>query len=199
MKLYFASGNEHKKIEMTRLLGGIDLVLPKDEGIEFDIDETGSTFIENAILKAEALYDIVKAPVLSDDSGLIVHALGGQPGIHTARYGEDVFKRKLSDREKYMYLLENLKGIEDRSASFVTALCLIISNERRYIIQEECKGSIALSPSGTSGFGYDPVFYIDEAGSISADLKEGEKDLYSHRGKAARIIAKLIREELDEK
>ena len=195
MKLYFASGNEHKKIEMTRLLGGIDLVLPKEENIAFDADETGKTFIENAIIKAETLYDTVKAPVLADDSGLVVNALGGAPGIYTARYGEDVFKRKLSDREKYMYLLDNLKGKEDRSARFVCALCLILSPTRRYILQEDCIGSIALAPSGTTGFGYDPVFYIDEAKSISADLKEGEKDKYSHRGKAARIIAKLIKEE----
>ena len=191
MKLYFASGNDHKRKELSRLLGGYELTLPKDEGIDFDPEETGSTFIENAVIKAEALYSIVHAPVIADDSGLSVDALGGAPGIHTARYGEEEAGRKLSDREKYMLLLRNMEGAEDRNAHFTTALCLILSKDRRIIIQETCEGSIALAPSGTNGFGYDPVFVIKEAGMISADLPEGDKDKYSHRGKAARLT-KLI-------
>ena len=198
MKLYFASGNDHKKKEMSRLLGGFELTLPKEEGIEFDPDERGSTFIENAIIKAETLYKSVKKPVLSDDSGLCVKALGGKPGIHTARYGEDECGGRLSDREKYMLLLKNLEGVEDRSATFVCALCLYLSPERIYIIQEECRGKIALSPSkGDGGFGYDPVFYSDEAECVVATLGEGDKDLYSHRGKAARVIKSLIEKEIE--
>lgn len=199
MKLYFASGNDHKKVEMMRLLGGFELVLPKEEGIEFDPEESGSTFIENAIIKAEALYEIVKQPVLSDDSGLMVNALGGKPGIHTARYGEEELGRKLSSKEKYMYLLENMKGVEDRSAVFTAALCLIISPTRKYIIQENAEGSISEYPSGTTGFGYDPVFYNNEAGMISAELPEGDKDLYSHRGKAARLIADILKKEMEKR
>lgn len=195
MRIYFASGNDHKRIEMMRLLGGHTLVLPKDEGIAFDPDETGSTYIENAIIKAEALYSIVHAPVLSDDSGLSVKALGGAPGVHTARYGDEVADHALSSRERYMLLLRNMEGATDRSAVFTTALCLILDDNRRYIIQESCEGAIALSPSGTSGFGYDPVFWIKEAGCISAELPEGEKDRYSHRGKAARLMAALIEKE----
>lgn len=198
MKIYLASGNHHKKVEMSRLLGGIELVLPSEEGIEFDVEENGKTFVENAIIKAEALYDIVKAPVIADDSGLMVDALGGAPGLHTARYGEDVFGRTLSTKEKYMYLLENMKGIEDRSAQFVCALCFILAPNRRYIIQEIAEGSIATAPSGSTGFGYDPVFYNNEAGMISAELPEGDKDLYSHRGKAARILEKIIRDTMEE-
>ena len=195
MKLYFASSNEHKKKEMSRLLGGYTLILPKEEGIEFSAEETGNDFIANAVIKAEALYSIVHESVIADDSGLMVRALGGAPGVHTARYGEDEAKRKLTDREKYMLLLKNMEGKEDRSAVFVTALCLILSDERRYIIQETCEGMIAEKPSGTNGFGYDPVFYINEAHSISADLAEGEKDLYSHRGKAARLMKMLLDKE----
>ena len=198
MKLFFASGNQHKKTEMSRLLGGIDLVLPSEVGLEFDVVEDGKSFIENAIIKAEALYDMVHAPVIADDSGLIVNALGGEPGLRTARYGEDVFGRVLSTKEKYMYLLENMEGIEDRSAEFVCALCLIISPNRRYIIQETAEGKIAVAPSGTTGFGYDPVFYNNEAGMISAELPEGDKDLYSHRGKAARILREIIRKNMEE-
>ena len=198
MKLFFASGNQHKKTEMSRLLGGIDLVLPSEVGLEFDVVEDGKSFVENAIIKAEALYDMVHAPVIADDSGLIVNALGGEPGLRTARYGEDVFGRALSTKEKYMYLLKNMEGIEDRSAEFVCALCLIISPNRRYIIQETAEGKIALAPSGTTGFGYDPVFYNNEAGMISAELPEGDKDLYSHRGKAARILREIIRKNMEE-
>lgn len=198
MKLYFASGNEHKKKEMSRLLGGFSLTLPKEEGIVFDPDENGSTFIENAIIKAKALYSIVKEPVLSDDSGLCVKALSEKPGIHTARYGEEELKRKLTDKEKYMFLLKNMENVEDRSATFVCAICLYLSPERIYVIQEECKGKIALEPvNGDGGFGYDPVFFNDEAGKIVSTLKEGEKDLYSHRGKAARIIKLLLDKELN--
>lgn len=195
MKLYFASGNDHKKKEMEDLLEGVDLVLPKEEGISFDPIEDGSSFVENAIIKAEALYDLVKAPCLADDSGLCVEAFDGKPGIHTARYGEDEAGRKLSDREKYLLLLKNMEGIENRKASFVCCICLILDDYRRYIIQEKCDGSIALHPSGTTGFGYDPVFYNNEAGRISAELEEGQKNLYSHRGKAARIINELLKKE----
>ena len=198
MKLYFASGNSHKKEEMTRLLGGFALVLPKEEGFEFDPEENGSTFIENALIKAEALYSIVHQPVLADDSGLMVKALGGAPGVHTARYGDDAGK-KLSAREKYMLLLKNMEGKEDRSATFVTALCLSLSPERKYLIQETCEGEIATSPSGTNGFGYDPVFFVNDAGMIAAELPEGDKDIYSHRGKAARKMLTLLKEELNDK
>ena len=149
-----------------------------------------------SLIKAEALWNIVHEPVLADDSGLCVKALGWGPGIYTARYGEKEAGRKLSDKEKYMLLLKNLEGVEDREAVFVTSLTLILSPYRRYMIQETCEGSIALQPSGTTGFGYDPVFRIKEIGMISADLKEGEKDLYSHRGKAARKMRILLEKEV---
>ena len=193
MKLYFASGNEHKKKEMEELFGpGYQIVLPKEEGIEFDVDENGESFIENALIKAEALYSIVKAPVISDDSGLCVDALGKGPGIHTARFG-DTAERKLSSKEKYMLLLEKLEGVENRRACFVSAVVLILSDNRRYIVQEEALGKIAEQPSeGNGGFGYDPVFLSDEAGCSFTDLPDAGKNLYSHRGKAVRKIRKLI-------
>ena len=132
MQLYFASNNHHKRIEMSRLLGSHTLLLPKDKGIAFSPEENGQTYIENAIIKAEALYSIVKAPVISDDSGLSVKALGGAPGIHTARYGDDESSHQLSDRDRYMLLLKNMEGVKDRSAVFTTALCLILDENRRY-------------------------------------------------------------------
>lgn len=193
MKLYFASGNEHKKEEMERLLGGFELILPKDEGIEFDVEETGTTFIENAMIKAKALYDIVKKPVLSDDSGLIVEALGGAPGIYTARYGEDASGRELSAKEKYLLLLKNMEGEINRKAEFTCAICLMISETEIYVVQENNKGQIALEPSGNGGFGYDPIFIIDACNRVSAELTGEEKDMYSHRGKAARTMLDLMK------
>ena len=198
MKLYFASGNLHKKMEMESLLEGIvGLTLPKDEGIVFDPDENGSSFVENAIIKAKTLYDVVKAPVLSDDSGLCVKALDWGPGIHTARFG-DTEEKKLDSREKYMLLLEKMKGVEDREAYFTCALCLYLSPTRIYVIQEEAKGKISLEPSsGKEGFGYDPVFFSDEEGKIVADLEKVEKGKYSHRGKAARVMMELLKKEIE--
>lgn len=177
---------------MQRLLPGFDILLPKERGIIFSPEETAESYMGNALIKAEALYRLTGEPVLADDSGLEVEALGNAPGIHTARYGGE----GLSSRERYMLLLKNMEGIEDRRASFVSALVLMLSPRRVFIVQEECEGRIALAPSGTSGFGYDPVFYIDEAGCISAELPEGGKDIYSHRGKAARRLRLLMEKEL---
>lgn len=196
MKLYFASGNAHKKQEMSRLLGGYELTLPKEEGYAFDPEENGKTFIDNAIIKAKALYDIVKQPVISDDSGLCVRALDWQPGIYTARYGSEGGK-ELNSVEKYMLLLKNMESVKDRYAEFVCAICLYMGPNRIYVIQESAEGEIALVPStGTEGFGYDPIFYNYEAKKIVADLNQGEKDLYSHRGKAARIMKTILDKEI---
>ncbi len=197
MRIWFASGNEHKKAEMEKLLGGYDLILPKEAGIEFNPEENGDDFASNSLIKAEALWNIVHEPVLADDSGLCVKALGWKPGVHTARYGEEEAGRKLSDREKYMLLLKNIEGIDDREACFVTSLTLILSPFRRYMIQETCEGTIALTPSGTNGFGYDPIFKVKEAGGvIAAELDGDSKNLYSHRGKAARRLRLLIDSEV---
>lgn len=195
MKLYFASSNRHKAEEMSRLLGGYELTLPKDEGIAFDPEESADSYIGNALIKARALYDIVKKPVLADDSGLEVDALKRAPGIHTARYGCTQDKQ-LSSVEQYTLLLENMKGKEDRSARFICSLVLFFSPERIYIIQESCEGYIALSPYGEGGFGYDPVFVVKERGVTAAELTGDEKDLYSHRGKAARRMKTLLEGEI---
>ena len=195
MKLYFASSNTHKKEEMSRLLGGYELTLPKDEGLTFSPEESADSYIGNALIKAKDLYDIVKQPVLADDSGLEVLALNRAPGIHTARYGCTESKH-LTSKEQYTLLLDNMKGISDRRAYFICALVLFISEERIYIIQESCPGTIALSPSGEEGFGYDPIFIVEEKGVSAASLSGEEKDLYSHRSRAARKMKLLLEENL---
>lgn len=191
-KIYFASSNSHKKAEMQRLImDGVTITLPCEEGLSFDPDENGSSFIENSLIKAKALYDIVRAPVLADDSGLVVDALGGRPGIHTARYG-CTDERKLTSREQYMMLLDEMKGRTDRTARFVSACTLMLSADRIYIVQETVEGSIALQPAGLHGFGYDPVFIVEDTGLTASQLSDEEKDRYSHRGKAVRKLNSLL-------
>ena len=191
MTLYFASSNDHKKEEMMRLLDGVTVRLPKEDGIAFDPDENGNSFIENALIKASALYEKVKAPVLADDSGLVVDALGGRPGIHTSRYG-DTPERILSQREKNAKLLGEMEGCKKRSARFVCALVLMLSPDRKYIIEETAEGSIAFSEEGTHGFGYDPIFIMGDTEKSAAELSAWEKDMLSHRGKAVRKMNLII-------
>ena len=191
-RLYFASSSDHKKTEMQRLVkSGIEIIIPRQIGYDFNPDENGQSFIENALIKAKALYSVVKEPVLADDSGLVVDALGGRPGIHTARYGCEG-GIKLTSRQQYTMLLDEMKGQEDRSARFVSACVLMLGEERIYIVQETVEGSIALEPDGENGFGYDPVFLIAEAGKTAARLSDSEKDHYSHRGRAMRKINQLL-------
>ncbi len=197
MKLYFASGNDHKKEEMMRLLGDIELHLPKEDGIEFDPVEDGSSFVENAIIKARCLYEKVGKPVIADDSGLVCDGLGGDPGIHTARYGcTDTVM--LTDQEKYTLLLKNLEGNENRRARFVCALVLMLSPYRIYVIEETVEGTIAPEPRGLKGFGYDPIFLVEDTGRTAAELLPEEKDAKSHRGRAARRMQLLLKEVMDE-
>lgn len=195
-KIYLASSNEHKKKEFSRLLLGWNITLPKEEGIDFDVDENGSSFIDNAILKAKLLYSVTHTPVLSDDSGLCVRALGWKPGIYTARYGENDGKT-LTSKEKYTLLLKNMEGIHDRYALFVSCVVLIINEYEIYIAECNTEGEIALSPSGENGFGYDPVFYSYEKKAIIATLPESEKDEVSHRGRAVRKIKKFLDDLID--
>ncbi len=191
-KIYFASSNAHKKAEMQRLIRkGIEIVLPCDENIAFQADENGDSFIANAIIKAEALYRQVHAPVLADDSGLVVRALDGRPGIHTARYG-CTEERKLTSQEQYTLLLEEMRTKEDRSALFVCDCVLMLSAERIFIVQETVEGKIATAPAGVNGFGYDPVFIVADTGKSASELSDDEKDKLSHRGRAMRKINELI-------
>ena len=198
LKIYFASSNDHKKQEMMRLLNGVNITLPKEEAIAFDPVEDGNSFIENALIKAKDLYKKVNAPVLADDSGLVVDALDGRPGIHTSRYG-DVDGKKLIQSEKNAKLLGEMEGKENRRARFVCALVLMVSNEKIYIIQETVEGYIAHSIRGEHGFGYEPLFLVEETGKRAAELSDSEKDKYSHRGRAVRkmnLIIEKLKEEL---
>ncbi len=198
MKIILASSNEHKKKEIEQLLVGHEIFLPKDLGLDFDCVEDGQTFIENALIKAKALRKVLKAPetyaVLADDSGLIVDALPGQLGVKTARFGSKDGVTLLQPQEKNQLLLSKLIGLKEaeRAARFVCAMVLIKDDWTTYCVQEATEGRILESPVGEHGFGYDPVFYCNEAQSPMALLDDEGKNSCSHRGKAARSILKLI-------
>ena len=194
MILLFASQNTHKRLEMASLLIPHEISMPKDFGLEFSFDETEPTFIGNALGKADHLFNLTGKPSIADDSGLVVDALDGAPGIFSARYGTDVFGRTLDSSEKNRYLLDNLNLVPRhlRTARFVCAMALVVSPYRRYVVQETVEGYIADKPFGDGGFGYDPVFLIGETDRTMAELTDTEKNAISHRGLAARNMLAIL-------
>lgn len=196
MKIYFASGNAHKRDEMARIFSGHLIVIPSDEGIDFDPEETETTFGGNSLLKAKCLYDIVHQPVLADDSGICVDALGGAPGVYSARYGSENGE-KLDARERNALLLSRMAGITDRTCRFVCNMTLYLGADRYVSAQETLEGTLVESLEdgrGSRGFGYDPVVYLPSWGKTVAELSDEDKDAVSHRGKAGRILARMVGE-----
>jgi XTP/dITP diphosphohydrolase len=193
MELFVATGNAHKLVELGPALPGHRLRIPADAGIEsFEVEEDGSTFLENAVKKAKALYSLVEKPSLADDSGLSVHALGGAPGVLSARYGSLDGKNKLEAEERNAYLLDRMTAQENRACAFVCCLVLVISEERLFAVQETCAGMLLREPIGSGGFGYDPIVYLPELGKSVAQLSVEEKNRLSHRGRACSRMAALI-------
>lgn len=187
-----ASNNPHKAEEFYRLFTGFTILVSSYLGIEFVYEEHGESFLENAYGKAVSLYSVIQRPILSDDSGLVVVALGGEPGIYSSRYGSGEKGRKLSDKERNEYLLDRVQDLQDRRCYFVCCMVLYQEENRFLIAQETVHGELADRPSGSRGFGYDPIFYLPEYKKTIAELPDREKDKISHRGKAARRILDLI-------
>lgn len=192
MEIVLASGNMHKKMELEKIFSNHTLLLPSDLGISFDCDETGKTFLENALLKAETLYELVKRPVLADDSGLCVAALDGAPGIYSARYGSGEGQPDLSDSDRNKLLLSQIETAENRDAFFICTMALIVDPYRVFTVQESFPGSISPTPFGGGGFGYDPVFIEPVSGKTVAELPEEEKNRISHRGRAGRRMNAIL-------
>jgi len=193
--LLLATNNQHKKYELQQILSSINLITPEEIGIDFNCDETGSTFLENSMLKAETLYRIAGKPVIADDSGLCVKGLDGAPGIYSARYGSPENGPDIESQERNTYLLENmakLSGAAERSATFVCCMSAIINDYRVYTVQETMEGYIADVPYGAGGFGYDPVFYLPKYSKTVAELSDTEKNRISHRGRAAAKLGLLL-------
>lgn len=193
MILVLASNNAGKLREFREILAPLDItVVPQSAvGADFEVNETGDTFEENAYLKASSVVSFSHFPVVADDSGLCVDALDGAPGVHTARFGGG---KDWTDEQKYEYLLEKLQGVSDRSARFVSALCCILPGGRILRVRGECPGHILTAPmKGDCGFGYDPVFCPEGYDQSFAVLGEDIKNRISHR---ARALA-AFREELE--
>ena len=187
MRFVLATHNPGKLREMGEILKdfGIEVVSPKDLGITVDVEETGSTFAENAMLKAKAICKAANLPAIADDSGLCVDALGGAPGVYSARYGGE----GLDDRGRYMLLLSSLRGAPTRAAHFACAVACAFPNGDTLTAEGRCDGSIAYAPLGEGGFGYDPVFLLPGSGKTFGQLSQEEKSAVSHRGRALRDFA----------
>ena len=195
-RIVFATGNQGKMREIRAILAdmGAEIVSMKEAGIRAEIDESGSTFEENALLKARgvraALHDGADI-VLADDSGLEIDALGGEPGIYSARYlGEDTdYSVKNAD------LIRRLEGVPDekRTARFVCAIAAILPDGREFTVRASIEGRIGREPRGEGGFGYDPIFYVPEFGKTTAEMTAVEKNRVSHRGKALELMKEVLK------
>jgi XTP/dITP diphosphohydrolase len=191
-ELLLASNNAHKKTEIAQALPGYTLLLPRDKNIRFECEETGTTFVENALLKARALFALCRSPVLADDSGLCVSALGGSPGVVSARFGSELPSPPRDDRERNAYLLSLLPRAQKHEAFFVCAMVVMFDEHRFACVQETVQGLIIDSPAGELGFGYDPVFFVPELGKTVAQIPLALKNSFSHRGRAAARIRLLL-------
>lgn len=192
--LLIATNNAHKVTELRRILGKADVTLltPAGTGIDIAVDETGETFEENARLKARAFCAASGLPALADDSGIEVDALGGRPGVRSARYGGN----GLDDADRTQLLLDELADVPEgqRTCRYRVVLVLTRPDGSEEVVDGACEGQVAFAPVGENGFGYDPVFYVPRFGRTMAQLDPAEKDAISHRGQATRRMAALLRE-----
>ena len=195
-KFVLATHNPGKLAEMGAILSGlgVEVVSPADLGITVDVEETGTTFAENAMLKAKAICAAAGMPAIADDSGLCVDALNGGPGVYSARYGGE----GLDDRGRYTLLLNSMRGQTTRAAHFACAIACAFPNGDTLTAEGRCDGAIDFAPMGTEGFGYDPVFLIPDKGKTFGQLTAEEKSAISHRGKALREFAKTLETYLKE-
>lgn len=190
MKIALATNNRNKVKEMRAVLGGhFDEMLSLDDlGIATEIEETGETLTENALIKARAVLKLTGLPSLADDSGLMVDALNGAPGVYSARYAGE----EHDDKKNNALLLENMKDVDDRSAHFCSVIALCFPDGRELTAEGRVDGRILYSERGANGFGYDPLFYSDELGKSFAEASPEEKNSISHRGRALRNMLVIL-------
>ena len=195
-KIVFATGNEGKMREVRLILQdlGFPVLSMKEAGVSLDIEENGTTFAENAMIKARAVWEKSGGIVLADDSGLVVDYLGGEPGVYSARYlGEDT-----SYEIKNQAIIDRLADAkeEERTARFVSAIAAVLPDGSELVTEGTVEGLIAHEPAGNGGFGYDPIFYLPEYGVTSAEIPIEKKNEISHRGKALEAMKIKLRERL---
>ena len=195
MKVVLASKNPHKLVEISKITEkfGFELVLQSEIGVDIDVEETGTTFEENSLLKAEAVMKATGLPALADDSGIAVDALNGEPGIYSARYG---FDESLDDWGRLELLLKNTEHVPDgqRQAQFVCVISFITPDGRVIQARGEIHGELTREPAGENGFGYDPIFYYPPLGKTTAELSPEEKNQVSHRANALKLFYEKMKE-----
>lgn len=191
MKLAIATNNQHKLQEIRTILGDSfeELLSLKDLGIDVDVEETGTTLEENALIKARAILALSGIATLADDTGLMVDALNGAPGVYSARYAGE----EHNDAKNRALLLKNLDGVKDRSAHFATVIALCYPDGKTLTASGRVNGEILLSERGTEGFGYDSLFFSTELGKTFAEATQAEKNSVSHRGRALRAMLELVK------
>ena len=190
MKFVLATHNPGKIQEMQAILSqlGVEVVSPAELGVDVDVEETGETFAENAMLKAQAICAAAGLPAIADDSGLCVDALNGGPGVYSARYGGE----ELDDAGRTALLLQNMRGQTTRAAHFACAIACAFPNGDTLTAEGRCDGAIAFAPMGQGGFGYDPVFLVPEKAKTFSQMTAEEKNEISHRGRALRAFAEKL-------
>ena len=196
MRIIFATGNEGKMREIRMIMAdlGLEILSMKEAGLFSDVDENGTTFEENAVIKAKAIAALCNDIVLADDSGLEVDALNKEPGVYSARYmGEDT-----SYRIKNANIIERLAGVpeEERTARFVCAIAAVLPDGKVLECKAAMEGRIGYEERGENGFGYDPIFMLPEYGKSTAEISSEKKNELSHRGKALRMMKEKLQEVL---
>ena len=194
MEFIIATNNKKKLRELRAILDefGIAAKSLAEAGVVSDADETGTTFEENARIKAQAAMERSGLPAIADDSGLVVDALGGAPGVYSARYGGETCQ---NDTERYELLLKNMADVPDtaRQARFVSAVCLTFPDGREIMTRGEVEGVILRAPRGEGGFGYDPIFFLPERDASMAELSAEEKNEISHRARALSALREKLK------
>ena len=195
MKMVLASKNPHKLVEIQKIVERFDiqLVLESELGVDIDVEETGTTFEENSLLKAKDVMEATVLPALSDDSGIAVDALNGAPGVYSARYG---FDDTLDDWGRLQLLLKNTENVPDgqRQAQFVCVITLMTPEGQMIQARGEVHGELLRAPAGTGGFGYDPIFYYPPLGKTLAEVAPEEKNQVSHRARALKVLYEKMKE-----
>ena len=192
MKILIATNNKHKVKEISSIFAdtGYEIVSPAQISLKVEAEENGETFAENAMIKAKAFNQASGLTSVADDSGLVVYALNGQPGVYSARYGGE----GLDDKGRTALLLKNMENVTDRRAAFVCAIAMVFDDGRMLTAEGRCEGKIIYDPVGKNGFGYDPVFVPDGFDKSFAELSEDEKNKISHRGKALEVLKDILME-----
>ena len=195
MKVILASKNKHKLEEISKITEkfGFELILQAQLGVDIDVEETGTTFEENSLIKAEAVMKATGMAAMADDSGICVEALNGEPGVYSARYG---FDETLDDWGRLQLLLKNMEAVPDgkRQAKFVCVITMVTPEGETIQARGEIHGELLREPHGENGFGYDPIFYYPPFGMTTAEMSSEDKNQVSHRANALKIFNEKLKE-----